>query len=131
MKTTVTTFGCAEWLRARGFSREGELEFVPAQEMLPNRIYLRDIQAEVARRFGLSSSDMTSARRSRYVARPRQIAMYLSKQLTPLSLPEIGRRFNRDHTTVIHACRQIEKLRQIDPEIDASVRAVARSLEAR
>jgi chromosomal replication initiator protein len=64
------------------------------------------------------------------VARPRQIAMYLSKQLTPRSLPEIGRRFGgRDHTTVIHAVKQIEKLRAADTEIDADVRLLLRSLE--
>ena len=63
---------------------------------------------------------MTSARRAREVARPRQVAMYLSKQLTPKSLPDIGRRFGgRDHTTVIHAVRQIEKLRASDAELDA------------
>jgi len=74
---------------------------------------------------------MTSARRAREVARPRQIAMYLAKQLTPRSLPEIGRRFGgRDHTTVIHAVRQIEKLRMADAELDADVRLLLRQLEA-
>ena len=57
--------------------------------------------------------------------------MYLSKQLTPRSLPEIGRRFGgRDHTTVIHAVKQIEKLRAADTEIDADVRLLLRGLEA-
>jgi chromosomal replication initiator protein len=56
--------------------------------------------------------------------------MYLSKQLTPKSLPDIGRRFGgRDHTTVIHAVRQIEKLRASDPEIDAAIRLLTRQLE--
>ena len=65
------------------------------------------------------------------MARPRQIAMYLAKQLTPRSLPEIGRRFGgRDHTTVIHAVRQIEKLRMADAELDADVRLLLRQLEA-
>ena len=73
---------------------------------------------------------MVSARRAREVARPRQIAMYLAKQLTPRSLPEIGRRFGgRDHTTVIHAVRQIERLRGEDSEIDNDVRALIRVLE--
>jgi len=64
------------------------------------------------------------------VARPRQVAMYLAKQLTPRSLPEIGRRFGgRDHTTVIHAVRRIEKLRQTDAELDADVRLLIRQLE--
>ena len=74
---------------------------------------------------------MTSARRAREVARPRQIAMYIAKQLTPRSLPEIGRRFGgRDHTTVIHAIKQIEKLRQIDAELDSDVRLLLRQLES-
>jgi chromosomal replication initiator protein len=73
---------------------------------------------------------MVSARRAREVARPRQIAMYLAKQLTPRSLPEIGRRFGgRDHTTVIHAVRQIEKLRGLDHDLDNDVRTLMRALE--
>jgi chromosomal replication initiator protein len=73
---------------------------------------------------------MGSARRAREVARPRQIAMYLAKQLTQRSLPEIGRRFGgRDHTTVIHAVRTIEALRVKDAEIDADVRLLLRQLE--
>ena len=73
--------------------------------------------------YRIRKAEMTSARRAREVARPRQVAMYLSKQLTPRSLPEIGRRFGgRDHTTVIHAVRQIEKLRASDAELDADIR---------
>ena len=75
--------------------------------------------------------DMLSARRSRAVARPRQIAMYLSKQLTTRSLPEIGRKFGgRDHTTVIHAVRKVESLRESDPSIEEDVDLLLRSLEA-
>ena len=71
-----------------------------------------------------------SPRRAREVARPRQIAMYLAKQLTQRSLPEIGRRFGgRDHTTVIHAVRRIEELRAADAELDADVRLLMRQLE--
>ena len=82
------------------------------------------------RKFKIRQAEMVSARRARAVARPRQIAMYLAKQLTPRSLPEIGRRFGgRDHTTVIHAVKQIEKLRAADSEIDADVRALMRALE--
>ena len=77
-----------------------------------------------------SGRKVVSARRAREVARPRQIAMYLAKQLTPRSLPEIGRRFGgRDHTTVIHAVRQIERLRGEDSEIDNDVRTLIRVLE--
>jgi chromosomal replication initiator protein len=73
---------------------------------------------------------MLSARRARSVARPRQIAMYLSKQLTTRSLPEIGRKFGgRDHTTVIHAVRKIEQLREEDAALDEDVDLLRRMLE--
>ena len=95
------------------------------------RITIDEIQKRVADHFKIRQTEMVSARRAREVARPRQIAMYLAKQLTPRSLPEIGRRFGgRDHTTVIHAVKQIEKLRAADSEIDADVRALMRSLES-
>ena len=94
------------------------------------RITIDEIQKRVSDHFKIRNAEMVSARRAREVARPRQIAMYLAKQLTPRSLPEIGRRFGgRDHTTVIHACRQIEKLRAADSEIDADVRTLMRVLE--
>ncbi|MFC7536944.1 chromosomal replication initiator protein DnaA [Sphingomonas sp. GCM10030256] len=94
------------------------------------RISVDEIQTQVAEHYRIRKAEMTSARRAREVARPRQVAMYLSKQLTPKSLPDIGRRFGgRDHTTVIHAVRQIEKLRASDPEIDAAIRLLTRQLE--
>ncbi|RST32154.1 chromosomal replication initiator protein DnaA [Sphingomonas ginkgonis] len=94
------------------------------------RITIEEIQTKVAEHYNIRKAEMTSARRAREVARPRQVAMYLSKQLTPKSLPDIGRRFGgRDHTTVIHAVRQIEKLRASDPDIDAAVRMLTRQLE--
>nr|WP_240309566.1 MULTISPECIES: chromosomal replication initiator protein DnaA [Sphingomonas] len=94
------------------------------------RISIDEIQTQVAEHYRIRKAEMTSARRAREVARPRQVAMYLSKQLTPKSLPDIGRRFGgRDHTTVIHAVRQIEKLRALDPEIDAAIRLLTRQLE--
>ena len=72
---------------------------------------IEEIQKAVVEHYSIRMADMTSARRSRAVARPRQMAMYLAKQLTPRSLPEIGKKFGgRDHTTVMHAVRQIEKL---------------------
>jgi chromosomal replication initiator protein len=95
------------------------------------RITIDEIQRKVSDHYRIRQSEMTSARRAREVARPRQVAMYLAKQLTPRSLPEIGRRFGgRDHTTVIHAVRQIEKLRKADAELDADVRLLLRQLEA-
>ncbi|HET7709021.1 MAG TPA: chromosomal replication initiator protein DnaA [Sphingomicrobium sp.] len=94
------------------------------------RISIDEIQTQVAEHYRIRKAEMTSARRAREVARPRQVAMYLSKQLTPKSLPDIGRRFGgRDHTTVIHAVRQIEKLRAQDSELDADIRLLTRQLE--
>ncbi|MBA3898525.1 MAG: chromosomal replication initiator protein DnaA, partial [Sphingomonadaceae bacterium] len=94
------------------------------------RVTIDEIQKRVSDHFSIRQAEMVSARRARAVARPRQIAMYLAKQLTPRSLPEIGRRFGgRDHTTVIHAVKQIERLRAADSEIDADVRTLMRVLE--
>jgi chromosomal replication initiator protein len=94
------------------------------------RLSIDDIQRKVAEYYNLRMSDMLSARRSRVVARPRQIAMYLSKQLTPRSLPEIGRRFGgRDHTTVMHAVKKIEELRAIDASLSEDIDLLRRMLE--
>jgi chromosomal replication initiator protein len=116
--------------------REIDLDF--CGEVLANilranqrRISIDEIQSRVSDHYRIRKAEMTSARRAREVARPRQVAMYLSKQLTPRSLPEIGRRFGgRDHTTVIHAVRQIEKLRAQDPELDSDIRLLTRQLES-
>ena len=73
---------------------------------------------------------MHSARRARAVARPRQVAMYLAKQLTPRSLPEIGRKFGgRDHTTVMHAVKRIDELRQNDNILSEDIDLLRRMLE--
>ena len=117
-------------------NRPIDLDFVG--EVLANilranqrRISIDEIQTRVSDHYRIRKAEMTSARRAREVARPRQVAMYLSKQLTPRSLPEIGRRFGgRDHTTVIHAVRQIEKLRAQDEELDADIRLLTRQLES-
>lgn len=94
------------------------------------RITIDEIQRRVSEHYRIRQAEMVSARRAREVARPRQVAMYLAKQLTPRSLPEIGRKFGgRDHTTVIHAIRQIERLRGIDTDIDSDVRTLIRDLE--
>lgn len=86
------------------------------------RFTVRQIQQTVAGFYGLPLLEMISARRARRVARPRQVAMYLCRELTPQSLPEIGRRFgNRDHTTVIHAIRTIEALCLIDGDLAEDV----------
>ena len=95
------------------------------------RVTIDEIQKLVSQHFELKPLDLVSARRSRVVARPRQIAMYLAKRLTTRSLPEIGRKFGgRDHSTVIHAVRKIEELRDQDRDIDTAVRTLMRQLEA-
>lgn len=94
------------------------------------RVTVDEIQERVAGHYRLSREEMLSTRRSRAVARPRQIAMYLAKTMTTRSLPDIGRRFSRDHTTVLHAVRTIERLRAEDVEIDADVRRLAGELQA-
>ena len=94
------------------------------------RVTIDEIQKAVSAHFELKPVDLVSARRAVVVARPRQIAMYLAKRLTTRSLPEIGRKFGgRDHSTVIHAVRRIEELRDVDREIDSAVRVLLRELE--
>jgi chromosomal replication initiator protein len=95
------------------------------------RVTIEEIQKRVSEHFNLRVTDMHSARRARAVARPRQVAMYLSKQLTARSLPEIGRKFGgRDHTTVMHAVRKIEELKATDPGFAEDVELLRRMLEA-
>ena len=80
------------------------------------------IQNVVSNYFNISLSEMLSQRRSRPLARPRQIAMFLAKKMTTRSLPEIGRRFaNRDHTTVIHAVKTISRLSEQDDEMKKNI----------
>jgi len=94
------------------------------------RITIEEIQKRVAEHFNIRMADMHSARRSRAVARPRQVAMYLSKQLTSRSLPEIGRKFGgRDHTTVMHAVKKVEELRTSDMNFAEDVDLLRRMLE--
>jgi chromosomal replication initiator protein len=92
-------------------------------------INIESIQNIVAVYFNLNINEMLSPRRSRSLARPRQIAMYLAKQYTTNSLPDIGRRFsNRDHTTVIHAVKKIEELMKKDNEIRQNVMEIKKRL---
>lgn len=94
------------------------------------KLTIDDIQRRVAEHYRLKLHDLVSPRRARAVARPRQVAMYLAKQLTPRSLPEIGRRFGgRDHTTVMHAVRRIEELRAQDHELDRDIQHLKRVLD--
>ena len=94
------------------------------------RVSIEDIQKRVAEHFRIRLGDMHSPRRARAVARPRQVAMYLCKQLTTRRLPEIGRKFGgRDHTTVMHAVRKIDELRQADTTLNEDVELLRRMLE--
>ena len=95
------------------------------------RVTIEEIQKKVAEHYSIRLTDMSSARRARAVARPRQVAMYLAKQLTSRSLPEIGRKFgNRDHTTVMHAVSRVTELMERDGTFAEDVELLRRLLEA-
>ena len=114
-----------------------DISLESAQEVLHDllrandrRVTIEEIQKRVAEHFNIKLSEMHSARRSRAIARPRQVAMYLAKQLTARSLPEIGRKFGgRDHTTVMHAVKKIDELRQSDTSFSEDVELLRRMLE--
>ena len=91
------------------------------------RVRIEDIQRVVARHYNVSRQELVSNRRTRVIVKPRQIAMYLSKTLTPRSFPEIGRRFGgRDHTTVLHAVRKIEELISADQKLSQEIELLRR-----
>jgi chromosomal replication initiator protein len=93
-------------------------------------ITIEEIQKKVAERYNIKVSDMSSSRRLRSVARPRQVAMYLSKILTPRSLADIGKKFGKkDHTTVMHAVKKVEELSKVDTEFQEEVRLLTRMLQ--
>jgi len=95
------------------------------------KVTIEEIQKRVAAHYNMRFAEMHSARRSRAIARPRQVAMYLSKQLTARSLPEIGRKFGgRDHTTVMHAVRKIDELCALDSAFAEDVELLRRMLES-
>ncbi len=96
----------------------------------PKRVRVEDIQRIVSRHFNVPRSDLLSNRRTRTIVRPRQVAMYLAKTLTPRSLPEIGRRFGgRDHTTVLHAVRKIEGEQLKDPKLSQDIEILKRLIQ--
>jgi chromosomal replication initiator protein len=110
------------------FTRQVLADVLRAHE---KKITIDEIQRKVADYYTVKLSDMMSARRAREVARPRQVAMYLAKKLTPRSLPEIGRRFGgRDHTTVMHAVKRIDELRVADRELEADISHLSRILDS-
>jgi chromosomal replication initiator protein len=103
-------------------------DLVGARE--PRRVRIEDIQRVVSRHYNVSKADLLSARRTRTIVRPRQIAMYLAKVLTPRSLPEIGRRFGgRDHTTVLHAVRKIEGMIEADTVLKDEIELLKRMID--
>lgn len=110
------------------FTRQVLADVLRAHE---KKITIDEIQRKVAEYYTVKLSDMMSARRAREVARPRQVAMYLAKKLTPRSLPEIGRRFGgRDHTTVMHAVKRIDELCASDRELEADIGHLSRLLDS-
>lgn len=106
--------------------RESLKDLLALQDRL---VSIDNIQRVVAEYYKIKVSDLHSKRRSRSVARPRQVAMYLAKELTNHSLPEIGESFGgRDHTTVLHACRKIKELLESDADIREDVKNLLRTL---
>jgi chromosomal replication initiator protein len=95
------------------------------------RVTIDDIQKRVAEHYNMRIGDMTSARRARAIARPRQVAMFLAKNLTSRSLPEIGKKFgNRDHTTVMHAVSRVSELMATDSGFAEDVELLKKMLES-
>ncbi|MBD3676985.1 MAG: chromosomal replication initiator protein DnaA [Rhodobacteraceae bacterium] len=95
------------------------------------KVTVEEIQRRVSEHYNIRLSDLIGPKRVRTIARPRQVAMYLAKQLTSRSLPEIGRRFGgRDHTTVMHGVRKIEELRGEDSQIAEDIELLRRALES-
>ncbi|WP_420406661.1 chromosomal replication initiator protein DnaA [Hoeflea sp.] len=93
----------------------------------PKRVRIEDIQRVVSRHYNVTRQELVSDRRTRVIVKPRQIAMYLAKTMTPRSFPEIGRRFGgRDHTTVLHAVRKIEELINSDTKLGHEIELLKR-----
>ncbi|WP_325361664.1 chromosomal replication initiator protein DnaA [Asticcacaulis sp.] len=129
--------GAVNTLVASAGPRLGSLTLEEAMALLqPNlkvaverRVTVDEIQKLVSEHFGLKQADLLSERRTRAIARPRQVAMWLCKQHTTRSYPDIGRRFGgRDHTTVLHAVKKVEELLQADDQIARDVEALTRKL---
>ena len=103
----------------------------PASDTSFRRVRIEDIQRIVARHYNVSRQELVSNRRTRVIVKPRQIAMYLSKTLTPRSFPEIGRRFGgRDHTTVLHAVRTVGDDCKNEPEVASQLTYLEAQLTA-
>ena len=109
-----------------GFCKEALKDLLALQARL---VSIENIQKVVAEHFKVRVADLHSKRRNRSIARPRQIAMALSKELTRHSLPEIGDAFGgRDHTTVLHACKRIKELKEEDSKVGEDYNILLRTL---
>jgi len=117
-------------MRQRRYTFAGPYIMTPDARQSPCRLVtVAQVKKAVSRHYHLRSNEMESARRSREVAHPRQVAMYLARNRTLQSLPQIGRMFgNRDHTTVMHAIKAVESRRKESPAYDAEVAILEASL---
>ena len=127
---------CVTRLAADGVSHE-PLDAAFVREVLqirpePSRaVTVESIQKAVAHYFSIKVSDLKGSRRMRAISRPRMVAMFLSRELTGSSFPEIGMRFGgKDHSTVINACRRIQQLREEDTDVQQALEALRARLDA-
>ena len=129
-KTGAGMLECKKALdEAKGIMEEAQTILRPHLSVSERKVTVDQIQKVVSEHYSLKQADLISERRARAVARPRQVAMWLAKQITTRSLPDIGRRFGgRDHTTVLHAVRRIEQLKIDDPQIARDVDVLLRKL---
>jgi chromosomal replication initiator protein len=110
------------------FAKDALRDMLVAQD---KQVSIENIQKAVAAHYKIRVNDLLSASRSRSVARPRQVAMALAKELTKHSLPEIGKAFGgRDHSTVIHAARKVAELREADALIEEDYKILLRTLQS-
>ncbi len=131
LEGAITRLRAAYQLTAQPVTMQVSMDIVAAivGGLEPRRVRIDDILRTISQQYAVSRGDLLSARRTRSIVRPRQIGMYLSKQLTSRSLPEIGRRFGgRDHTTVIHAIRKIEELMNADPSLRDEIETLKKDL---
>ena len=129
--------GALNRLAVHGSLQKAEISVEMVKDVLKDllrtnsrKITIDEIQKKVTEHYNIRLSDMHSPRRSRSIARPRQVAMYLAKSITTRSLPEIGRKFGgRDHTTVIHAIKTIEEIMVNDPNLAEDIELLTRILQ--
>ncbi len=118
------------WFYNLVFETKAKLAQILAMRDFETRpLRIDEIQIAIARYYGVTRADLISARRTAMIVRPRQVGYYLSKMLTPKSLPEIGRRFGgRDHTSALSGIRKIERLRKVDTKLESDLQHLAAGL---